>query len=77
MMLAMDQFKDLRGYTSYAARLRVGVARAVAVWLLAGFDEALGTALGLKLGPDRIALDACDPELVARHAAPAAQPAAR
>jgi hypothetical protein len=67
MMLAMDQFKDMRGYTRYAARLRVGMSDAIAAWLAAGFDETLSRLLGIKLGPRRIRLEACDPDIVARH----------
>jgi hypothetical protein len=75
MMLAMDQFKDLRGFARYASRLDASVPRALTAWLAAGFDEALGSLLGLKLGPVRIKVEACDPDIVARyvdrHAAPA------
>jgi hypothetical protein len=67
MMLTMDQFKDMRGFARYASRLRASVPRALLAWLAAGFDEALGSVLGLKLGPTRIRLEACDPEIVARH----------
>jgi hypothetical protein len=67
LMLAMDQFKDVRGYARYASRLRVGMGEALLAWLAAGFDEAVGGVLGLKLGPQRIRVDACDPEIVARH----------
>jgi hypothetical protein len=67
LMLAMDQFKDLRGYVRYASRLRVGMGAAIVAWLTAGFDEAAGGLLGLKLGPQRINVDACDPDIVARH----------
>jgi hypothetical protein len=67
LMLAMDQFKDLRGFARYASRLRVGTRTAVLAWLTAGFDEFFGTLLGLKLGPGRITVAACDPDLVARH----------
>jgi len=68
LMLAMDQFKDVRGYLRYASRLDVGLAGAIAAWLAAGFDESLGSLTGLRLGPRRIRLDACDPDVVARHA---------
>jgi hypothetical protein len=68
MMLAMDQFKDLRGFARYASRLDASVPRALGAWLAAGFDEALGSVLRLKLGPTRIRVEACDPEIVARHA---------
>ena len=69
MMLTMDQFKDMRGFARYAARLDASVPRALLAWLAAGFDEALGSALGVKLGPVRIRVEACDPEIVARHPA--------
>jgi hypothetical protein len=67
MMLAMDQFKDMRGFARYASRLRASVPHALVAWLAAGFDEALGSVLGLKLGPVRIHVEACDPDIVARH----------
>jgi hypothetical protein len=67
MMLAMDQFKDMRGFARYASRLHASVPRALLAWLAAGFDEALGSVLGLKLGPVRIHVEACDPDVVARH----------
>jgi hypothetical protein len=67
LMMAMDQFKDLRGFARYASRLRVGIVAAIVAWLTAGFDEFFGTLLGLKLGPKRITVAACDPEIVARH----------
>jgi hypothetical protein len=67
MMLAMDQFKDMRGFARYASRLRAGVPRALLAWLAAGFDEALGSVLGLKLGPVRIHVEACDPDVLERH----------
>jgi hypothetical protein len=67
MMLAMDQFKDLRGFTNYAARLRVGVGDAIRAWLLVAHDETLGALIRLRLGPKQIDVAACDPELVARY----------
>jgi hypothetical protein len=67
MMLAMDQFKDMRGFARYASRLRVSAPRALLAWVVAGFDEALGSVLGLKLGPVRIQVEACDPDVIARH----------
>jgi hypothetical protein len=67
LMLAMDQFKDVRGYVRYASRLRVGLTSAIAAWLAAGFDEALGDAIGRRIGPTRIRVEACDPEIVSRH----------
>ncbi len=67
MMLAMDQFKDIRGFTSYAARLNVSAGDAIRAWLFVAFDETLGSLIRVKLGPRKIELDACDPEIVARH----------
>ena len=67
LMLAMDQFKDLRGYTSYAARLRVGPADAARAWLSTAFNVTLGGLLGLRLGPSQISVEACDQDLRARH----------
>jgi hypothetical protein len=67
LMLAMDQFKDVGGFTRYAARLKVGIVRAILAWLAVGFDETLGALLGTKLGPRRVDRQACDPEIDARH----------
>jgi hypothetical protein len=72
LMLAMDQFKDIGGFARYASRLHAGWLRAVWVWLVAGFDEIAGSALGLSLGPQKIDHAACDPPLLAAHAAPSA-----
>jgi hypothetical protein len=67
LMLAMDQFKDVGGFVRYASRLRVGTGAAIAAWLAAGWDETLGGVLGRKLGPRQVRIEACDPDLVARH----------
>jgi len=67
MMLAMDQFKDIRGFTSYAARLQVGLGDALRAWVLVAFDETLGSWIKVKLGPRRVEHAACDPEILARH----------
>ena len=67
LMLAMDQFKDVGGFVRYASRLRVGIGTAIAAWLAAGWDETLGGPLHRKLGPTQVRIDACDPDLVARH----------
>ena len=67
LMLAMDQFKDVRGYTRYAARLPVGIGGALLAWLVVGFDESIGALLHVKLGPKRIRSEACDPEIRALH----------
>jgi hypothetical protein len=67
LMLAMDQFKDVGGFVRYASRLHVGAGAAIAAWLAAGWDETLGGVLGRKLGPRQVRIEACDPDLVARH----------
>lgn len=67
LMLAMDQFKDLRGYLRYASRLRVGRLGALGAWLAVAWDETLAGAFRRRLGPRRVVVDACDPEIVARH----------
>ncbi|MFL5305333.1 MAG: hypothetical protein ACJ8F1_08970 [Polyangia bacterium] len=64
LMLAMDQFKDLAGFTRYASRLRAGWPRAIAAWLIAGFDETMATVVGVHLGPKQIDHTACDPPLL-------------
>jgi hypothetical protein len=71
LMIAMDQFKDVVGFARYASRLRVGIGGAIAAWLAAGFDETIGGAIGVRLGPRRVAREACDPDIVARHTSPA------
>jgi hypothetical protein len=69
MMLAMDQFRDIRGFTNYASRLRVGAGDALRAWVLVAFDETLGSWINVKLGPRRVEHEACDPEILARHEA--------
>ena len=68
MMTAMDQFKDVRGFVRYAARLRVGMGAAIAAWLIVAYDETIGSLLRRKLGPRRIEVAACDPDITARYA---------
>jgi hypothetical protein len=70
LMLAMDQFKDLRGFTSYAARLRAGMPAALIAWLEVAWNETLGGLLKIRIGPSAINVDACDPAVLARHLAP-------
>jgi hypothetical protein len=65
IMRAMDQFKDIRGFTSYAARLPVGMGTALGAWLAVAFDETVGGWLGLKIGPRHIRREACDPSIAA------------
>jgi hypothetical protein len=66
MMLAMEQFKDIGGYTRYASRLHVGWGRVIGAWLCVAFDETIGSLIGRKLGPQHVRVDACDPDIVAR-----------
>jgi hypothetical protein len=67
LMLAMDQFKDLRGFTSYAARLRATMPAAVAAWLGVAWNETLGSLVHLKVGPRHVRADLCDPDIAARY----------
>lgn len=67
LMLAMDQFKDLRGYTNYAKRVPGGRREAFVAFLQMAFNETLGSTLGVKLGPKHLRVECCDPELVRRH----------
>ncbi len=70
LMLAMDQFKDLRGFTSYAARLPVGAAAAISAWSGVAFDATLGALLRLGPRATTVRVECCDPDLVARWMAP-------
>jgi hypothetical protein len=67
MMLAMDQFKDMRGYTNYAARLKVSAWGAIGAWLAVVFDGSIGKLLKIQLVPKGINIAACDSDLVARY----------
>jgi len=67
LMLAMDQFKDLRGYTNYAARLDVGPADVARALVRLAFNETVGSVVGWKLGPKTLSVEGCDPELVAHY----------
>jgi hypothetical protein len=69
LMLAMDQFKDLRGYARYASRLPVGRRDALRAWLEVAFNATLGAIFG-RLGPNRVRRECCDPDLVDRHLGP-------
>lgn len=70
LMLAMDQFKDVRGYTNYASRLRVGPLDVVLTFAQMAFNETAGEALPVQVGPKTLTVTACDPDLVERHLAP-------
>jgi hypothetical protein len=65
LMLAMDQFKDLRGFTDYASRLSATPVTAVMAWLQVGWNESLGSLLRVKLGPNRVKVECCDTHIVA------------
>jgi hypothetical protein len=67
MMLGMDQFKDIRGLCRYASRLHVGTLGGLRAWLAVAFDVSLGALMHVRLGPRHINVEACDPNLVARH----------
>jgi hypothetical protein len=67
LMLAMDQFKDLRGFTGYAARLGpVRMQAAIRAWLGVAWNETLGGLLRLRVGPKCIRPECCDPEILRR-----------
>jgi hypothetical protein len=66
LMLAMDQFKDIRGYTNYASRLDVGFGAALVAWLVVAYDESIGYLIGKLLGPKRIREEASDPDIRAK-----------
>jgi hypothetical protein len=67
LMLAMDQFKDLRGFTNYAARLPVRAGAAARAWL----GVAANRFPGRKAHAASVRVECCDPELVKRWIAPA------
>jgi hypothetical protein len=66
MMLGMEQFKDIGGYTRYASRLDVGLGDALWAWITVLYNETLGSFIGKKLGPRRVRVEACDAEIAAR-----------
>ena len=67
LMLAMEQFKDIRGYTRYASRLQVGWFGVLKAFLRLGFNETIGDLVGVSIGPKTLVVDACDPVFVRRH----------
>jgi hypothetical protein len=66
LMMAMDQFKDIRGYTNYASRLRVGFGGALLAWIIVAYDESIGYLTGKPFGPKHVREEACDPEIRAK-----------
>ncbi|MEO5766753.1 MAG: hypothetical protein ABIS92_00245 [Polyangia bacterium] len=68
LMVAMDQFKDLRGFTGYAYRLPVGGVAAAGAWLAAIAGSLRGDK-GRADGDARLVgvrIDCCDPQIVQR-----------
>ena len=59
-MVAMDQFKDIRGFMAYASRLNTGP-----------FHLFYTAVLGL--GRKTVCIEACDEDVVARHIKPTSQ----
>jgi hypothetical protein len=66
LMLAMDQFKDLRGFTSYAFRLPVGGLAAAAAWLAVIVEPLRRMKKLAGVRPAGIRIDCCDAEIVRR-----------
>ena len=69
LMLAMDQFKDVWGYTNYASRLQVGGWHVFKAFAQMAFNETLGELFGVVIGPKTLSVEACEPNLVKRHLA--------
>ena len=67
--LAIDQFKDMRGYTRYASRLDVSMVDVVVAALQVLFNHSLGALVGKSLGPRTYRRDCCDDDLVAKYLA--------
>ena len=67
LMLAMDQFKDVRGYTAYASRLSVGIMDVLKAFAQVAVNETIGEAIPVSLGPKHVSIEACDPDLVEKH----------
>ena len=67
LMLAMDQFKDVRGYARYASRLTVGYGASLRAFVELAVHETVGGVFGFRVGPTTRDVSACDPDLGARH----------
>ena len=70
LMLAMDQFKDVRGYTNYASRLKVGPLQVLKAFSQVAFNETIGEVINVIIGPKTVHVDACDHQLVSKHLGP-------
>jgi hypothetical protein len=67
LMLAMEQFKDVRGYTSYASRLKVSGVDVVREFAQMVVNETIGEVVPVSLGRQTVVVEACDPAFVSRH----------
>ena len=67
LMLAMDQFKDVRGYIAYASRLDVGWFDVLRTFAHLAFNETVGGALGVTIGRKTLVVEACDAAFRERH----------
>ncbi len=67
LMLAMEQFKDIRGYTNYASRLQVGPWHVLKAFGQMAFNETLGELLGFTVGPKTVTIEACEVEYQTQH----------
>ena len=67
LMLAMDQFKDIRGYTNYASRLQVGPFHVLLAFIHLVVNETIGEATNFRIGPKNLTVEACEPTLIEKH----------
>ena len=70
LMLAMDQFKDIRGYTNYASRLQVGPFHVLQALIHLVVNETIGEATNFRIGPKNLTVEACEPALIEKHMNP-------
>ena len=67
LMIAMDQFKDVRGFCRYASRLNVSGWSALRAWLEVGWNATLAKVFRFQLGPQHLRVEACDAEFRAKY----------
>lgn len=67
LMLAMDQFKDVRGYIAYASRLEVGWVDVLRTFVHLAINETVGDAFGFVVGRKTLEVAACEPAFRSRH----------